>query len=288
MGGRVRAAFGIVVVAVLVGLGTTACTADRSEQLSIEAPTYVPTDLPGGFGEHPLRYEPDAHGYTLAARAHDTTYTVRVRNRLDGDAVVDPARVAGPQRRVTPRADGSMGWTDQVAAVSVTAVGPVGHTEIGLRTTALRLVVAPQRVLDELVAATRHDRGVEIELEPVEFPHASTTVEIGSYGRLGRAGFWITTGWTTNGSGTCSMGCDAPERLLGWREGKLLKTLVLAPRSTVVVPDDGIDVERRYVPFNGTDAILLTTERADEPSFAIGTPHHRLHRWTMREDSRDA
>jgi putative aminopeptidase FrvX len=68
----------------------------------------------------------------------------------------------------------------------------------------------------------------------------------------------------------------------------VLRTLVLAPRSTVVLPDDGIDVERRYVPFNGTDAILLTTERTDHPGFAIGTPHHRLHRWTMREDARDS
>jgi hypothetical protein len=288
MGSRVRAGIGVAVAAVLVAAGTTACTGDRSDQLSIDSPTYVPTDLPGGFGANPVDYRPRADGYTLTARSHETTYTVRVRNRLDGDATVDPARVAGPLRRVTPRSDGSMGWTDQVGAVTVTAAGPVGHFEIGLRTTAQHLVVAPQRVLDDLVAATRHDRSREIELDPVEFPHSGSVMPVMTYGRLGRAGFAITSGWTTNGSGTCGMGCDAPNRMLGWREGDLLRTLVLAPRSTVVVPDDGIEVERRYVPFNSSDAILLTTERTDEPGFAIGTPHQRLHRWTMREDSRDS
>lgn len=287
MRGRVRAGIGIGLLVALVALGTTACTEDRSDQLSIESPTYVPTDLPGGFGANPVDYRPGPDGYTLTARAHETTYTVRVRNRMRGATAVDPARLAGPQRRVTPRADGSMGWSDQVARVTVTAVGPVGHTEIGLRTTALRLVVAPQQVLDDLVDATRHDRRREIQLDPVEFPHAHTVFAVGSYGRIGRAGFWITSGWATDGSGTCSLGCDAPFRLQGWREGNVLKTLVLAPRSTVVVPDDGIEVERRYIPFNSSDAILLTTERTDEPSFAIGTPHHRLHRWTMREDPRD-
>jgi hypothetical protein len=287
MRGRVRAGLGVTVAAVLVAVGTTACAEDRSDQLSIDSPTYVPTDLPGGFGANPLDYRPGRDGYTLTARAHDTTYTVRVRNRMDGDATVDPARLTGPLRRVTPRADGSMGWSDQVADVTVTAVGPAGHTELGLRTTALRLVVASQHVLDELVAATRDDRRREIELDPVEFPHAQVVVPTWSYGRLGRSGFSIRSGPVTTGSQTTGMGGESPYRLFGWREGRVLHALVLAPRSTVVVPDEGIDVERRYVPFNGTDAILLTTDRADERAFAIGTPHHRLHRWTMREDPLD-
>jgi hypothetical protein len=287
MGSRARAGIGLAVATMLVALGTTACTDDRSDQLSISSPTYVPTDLPGGFGANPVDYRPRADGYTLTARAHDTTYTVRVRNRLDGDAAVDPARLTGPLRRVTPRADGSMGWTDQVGAVTVTAAGPVGHTELGLRTIAEHLVVAPQRVLDQLVAARQRNRDREIELDPVEFPHAQLVVPTWSYGRLGRSGFTIKSGPVTTGSQTNGMGGDSPYRLFGWREGRVLHALVLAPRSTVVVPDDGVDVERRYVPFNGTDAILLTTERTDEPSFAIGTPHHRLHRWTMREDPLD-
>ena len=94
----------------------------------------MPTSLPGGFGANALDYDARDDGYTLTAAAHDTTYTVRVRNRLDGDAAVDPARLTGPLRRVTTTADGTMGWTDQVAAVTVTAAGPVGHTELGLRT----------------------------------------------------------------------------------------------------------------------------------------------------------
>ena len=91
MGGRVRAGIGVVVAAVLVAAGTTGCAEDRSDQLSTEAPTYVPTSLPGGFGANDLDYRPGADSYTLTARAHDTTYTVRVRNRLDGDSAVDPA-----------------------------------------------------------------------------------------------------------------------------------------------------------------------------------------------------
>jgi hypothetical protein len=287
MGGRVRAGIGVAVVAVLVAIGTTGCSEDRSNHLSIDSPTYVPTSLPGGFGETAVDYDARDDGYTLTARAHDTTYTVRVRNRLDGAAAVDPTRLTGPRRRVTPRADGSMGWTDQVADVSVTATGPAGHTAFGLRTTAQHLVVAPQRVLDELVSARHRDRDREIELDPVEFPRAQVVIPTWSYGRQGRSGFTIKSGPVTTGSQTNGMGGDSPYRLFGWRDGRALHALVLAPRSTIVVPDNGIDVERRYVPFNGTDAILLTTERADEPTFAIGTPHHRLHRWTMREDTLD-
>lgn len=287
MRGRVPIGIGAVVVVGLVAVGATACTEDRSDRLSIESPTYVPTSLPGGFGAHPLDYRPGPDGYTLTARAHNATYTVRVRNRLDGDAAVDPARLAGPRRRVTPRTDGSMGWRDQVADVSVTAAGPAGHTEFGLRTTAQHLVVASQRVLDQLVAARDRGRDKELVLDPVEFPHAGVVVPTWSYGRLGRSGFTIRSGPVTTGSQTGGMGRESPYRLFGWRDGKVLHALVLAPRSTIVVPDDGVDVERRYVPMNGTDAILLTTERADEPTFAIGVPHQRLHRWTMREDPLD-
>jgi hypothetical protein len=287
MGGRVRAGIGIGLVAAMVALGTTACAEDRSDHLSIDSPTYVPTSLPGGFGANPVDYRPARDGYTLTARAHDTTYTIRVRNRGDGDTTVDPAGLVGPLRRVTPRADGSIGWRDDVAAVTVTAIGPAGHTAAGLRTTAQHLVVAPQHVLDDLVAATRHDRGRENELDPVEFPHAGLVAPVSSYGRVGRASFLIESGPVSTGAQTTGMGGESPYQLFCWRDGSKLRTLVLAPRSTVVVPDVGIEVEHRYVPFNGTDAILLTTERTDEPSFAIGTPHHRLHRWTMHEDSLD-
>ncbi len=287
MRGRVRIGIGTGVVVALVALGATACGEDRSDRLSIDSPTYVPTSLPGGFGTHPLDYRPGPDGYTLTARAHAATYTVHVRNRLDGDAAVDPARLTGPLRRMTPRADDTMGWADQVAAVSVTATGPAGHTELGLRTTAQHLVVAPQRVLDQLVASGRRGRDRELALDPVEFPHAGIVVPTWSYGRLGRSGFTIKSGPVITGSQTGGMGRESPYRLFGWREGKALHALVLAPRSTIVVPDEGVDVERRYVPFNGTDAILLTTERGDEPTFAIGVPHQRLHRWTMQEDPLD-
>jgi hypothetical protein len=180
------------------------------------------------------------------------------------------------------RRDGSLGWRDQVAEVSIAAVGPSGHSRRGLMTIGARMVVVPRTVLERFVAATRADRRREVQLEPVEFPTANVLIPHRMYGRLGRAYNSITTGKVTSGTSGC-YGCDHPELVWGWREGGTMYTLVLTPLNTIVVPGPGVRVERRYDPTNGSDVVLLTTERSEDPHFLIGVPHPRLHRWKIQE-----
>lgn len=276
-----RVAAGIAVSALFVA-GATECAADRSDRVLVDSPTYVPMSLPGGFGQHPLHYVERDDGYLLTARAHDTTYRVEVHTRADGATALDSARLASRFRRTRVRADGSMRWHDQVADVAITATGPPGHTARGVDWIARRMAIVPKRALDQLVAASRSGRRRAVTVDPIEFPGAKILVHHAMYGKLGRTSFGVKTGPVTNGQSAC-MGCEIPENVWTWREGLVLYTFVLAPPGTVVVPADGVQVERRYDPINSSDAILLRTERSDHPHFVIGTPHHRLHRWTMQE-----
>ena len=278
---RARAAWLGVLASVLVAFGAAGC-ADRSDHVVVDTPTYVPMSLPGGFGEHQLDYVERDDGYVLTAQAHDTTYTVEVTTHANGEIALDPARLATFHRRTEAQTDGNTGWHDQVGTVRISASGPPGHTAQGVDWITRRMAIVPKSALDELVAASRDDTRREVELDPIEFPGAHVLIPHRTYGRLGRASFNVTTGKVTNGWSAC-IGCEHPENVWSWREGRVLHTLVLAPPATVVVPDEGVQVERRYDPVNGADAILLSTERTNHPRFVIGTPHQRLHRWTMQE-----
>lgn len=278
---RVRAGWAVAVVSVLAAIGAAGC-ADRADDVVVDAPTYVPMSLPGGFGEHPLDYVERDDGYVLTARAHDTTYTVEVKTRVDDEVALDPARLATLHRRTAVQLDGHTGWRDQVGTVTISAKGPPGHAARGVDWIARRMAVVPKSTLDELVAASRDNKKREVKLDPIGFPSANVLIPRGTYGRLGRASFNVTTGKVTSGWSAC-IGCERPENVWSWRDGRVLHTFVLAPPGTVVVPDGGVQVERRYDPMNGSDAILLSTERTDHPRFVIGVPHRRLHRWTMQE-----
>lgn len=152
---QIRAA---VVLGIVGALGLVACSGGAgasggiSGAATVESPTYLPADLPGGFGLNLVRFDRRPGGYALRVRAHETTYSVDVTNLKRGKVALRPGQLAPLSERTVLLDGGMLHWRDAVASVTIMAVGPAGHWSSGLRTIGKRMVVVPQAVLDHVVA----------------------------------------------------------------------------------------------------------------------------------------
>ena len=193
-----------------------------------------------------------AHGYTLTRAADDTTYTVDVNKRGTKDPMaVAQKPLASSKARTALEPDGRVHWRDQVADVTITAVGPAGHTRRGLQTIGKRMVVVPQSVLNRLADATRAKRNRKVDLDPIEFPVGGVSLRRRCTAGWAEATISIESPSVIAGTGVC-FACDRVNWFTGWRDGGTTYSLVGVVPKMVVDAPQAVTVERVFDPAAGS------------------------------------